>query len=105
MKEEYEDINQKLNNKKYEKMEKKRIKKEQKEIERKKYKPGSFRSIIQIIQEIVKGRKKIEIKKTFTKEDKLAYGLTAIITVVVLLVLWFLPFTNGFMREIFFFLK
>ena len=63
------------------------------------YKIGSFKSIIQILEDIWKSRKKL---KDLEKIDVFALVLTFIILIVLGIILWFIPFTNGWMRELLF---
>ena len=49
-------------------------------------------------KEIFKNRPKISIKD-FKREDYIAIGLTAIIMITLGIILWFIPATNGFIRD------
>ena len=67
--------------------------------EEKHHKVGTFMSIVDLIKNIFRKRNingKIEIKR----EDKTAAVLTLIIVVVLGVILWFIPATNGFMRSL-----
>ena len=77
---------------------KEKIKKE-KVKEEKKYKHGSFGAIAGLTKSVFSDIPKIKIKKDIQREDKIAAGLTFIIVVVIGLILWFIPATNGFIRS------
>ena len=61
----------------------------------KKHKVGSFSGIIEYKP------KRDEIKE-ITKKDILAFVLTIIVVILIGVALWFIPFTNGWMRELLF---
>lgn len=67
---------------------------------------GSFASILQLmkqlIQDFAKSKEKRKEMKDITKKDVLAVVLTIIIVILIGIVLWFIPFTNGWMREFLF---
>lgn len=67
---------------------------------------GSFASILQLIKELIqdlaKSKKKQEGTKKVTKIDVFAIILTIIVVVLIGVILWFIPFTNGWMRELLF---
>ena len=56
-------------------------------------------SMVDLIKEIFKKRKKGEHRE-IKKEDKIAALLTLIIVIVLGVILWFIPATNGFIRDI-----
>lgn len=69
---------------------------------------GSFKAIIELTKELFKFRKdlpKRDEKRQITKIDIIAVILTIVIVVLIGVVLWFIPFTNGFMRELMFWSK
>lgn len=69
---------------------------------------GSFKAIIELTKELFKFRKdlpKRDEKRQITKIDIIAVILTIVIVVLIGVVLWFIPFTNGFMRELMFWPK
>ena len=59
-------------------------------------------SFIDDIKEIFRNRKKREQIQSFAKKDMIAIGLTIVIIVILGIILWFVPFTNQFMRELLF---
>lgn len=69
---------------------------------------GSFKAIIELTKELFKFRKdlpKRDEKRQITKIDIISVILTIVIVVLIGVVLWFIPFTNGFMRELMFWAK
>lgn len=68
----------------------------------KKHKVGSFSGIIELCKEIYKNKPKREEIKELTKKDILAFVLTIIVVILIGVALWFIPFTNGWMRELLF---
>ena len=69
---------------------------------------GSFKAIIELTKELFKFRKdlpKRDEKRQITKIDIISVILTIVIVVLIGVVLWFIPFTNGFMREFMFWSK
>lgn len=67
---------------------------------------GSFGAIIQIVKELIqdlaKSKQKREKRKKMTQQDVFAMILTILIILIMGVVLWFIPFTNGWMRELLF---
>lgn len=70
---------------------------------------GSLGSIIELTKELVRDltrgkdkRKKTKEAKEITKTDVLAVILTIIVVILIGVILWFIPFTNGWMRELLF---
>lgn len=72
---------------------------QQENVEIPQYKVGSFSSLVELTKLLFKRRKNRE-KKKMTREDGLAIGLTIIIVIIIGIILWFIPFTNGWMREL-----
>lgn len=66
------------------------------------YKLGSFASIIGIVKELYKNRPKKHEHKEITKIDVISVVLTIIVVILIGVILWFIPFTNGWMRELLF---
>lgn len=66
-----------------------------------KYKdPGSFYSIIEIIKNIYSNRPDIRKIKDLDKKDYMSIGITILIMIVILLILWAIPFTRNFVTDI-----
>ena len=67
---------------------------------------GSFGAIIQIVKELIqdlaKSKQKQGKRKEMTKQDIFAILLTILVIIIIGVVLWFIPFTNGWMREFLF---
>ena len=101
----YEKYNKQQNNQNQDKRMKK--KKEKEEIEEtnkkmKKNKVGSFSGLLDLCKELYKNKPKREEFKEITKKDILAFVLTIIVVILIGIALWFIPFTNGWMRELLF---
>ena len=67
-----------------------------------KHEIGSFGSIIDLCKELFKNKPKREEFKEMTRKDILAIFLTVITVIIIGIILWFIPFTNGWMRELLF---
>ncbi len=76
------------------------IKNESKKEEFKPHKVGTFMSIVDLTKEIFKKRERKEGKRKIQREDKIAAGLTLLIVLVIGIILWFIPATNGFIRSL-----
>ena len=57
---------------------------------------------IEDLKEIFKNRKKREKLQSMAKKDIFAVSLTIIIIIALGIILWFIPFTNKWMRELLF---
>ena len=57
---------------------------------------------IDFAKEIVDNRPQIKEKRRITKKDVYAVILTIIVVLILGVILWFIPFTNGWMRELLF---
>ena len=68
----------------------------------KKHKVGSFSGIIELCKELYKNKPKRDEIKEVTKKDILALVLTIIVVILIGVALWFIPFTNTWMRELLF---
>ena len=68
----------------------------------KKHKVGSFSGIVELCKELYKNKPKREEIKEITKKDVIALILTIIVVILIGVVLWYIPFTNGWMRELLF---
>lgn len=67
-----------------------------------KYKVGSFSGIIALCKELYKNKPKRDEIKEVTKKDIIALILTIIVVILIGVALWFIPFTNGWMRQLLF---
>ena len=68
----------------------------------KKHKVGSFSGIIELCKELYKNKPKRDEVKEITKKDIIALILTIIIVILILVALWYIPFTNGWIRQLLF---
>lgn len=65
---------------------------------------GTYKGIIEVTSTLFKNRPKINLKD-LKREDYIAVGLTAIIMITLGIILWFIPATNGFIKDMLPFLK
>lgn len=63
---------------------------------------GTFAGIVDLVKQLYHDRPKRENLKEMTKKDVFAIVLTIIIVFLIGVLLWFIPFTNGWMREFLF---
>ena len=63
---------------------------------------GTFASMTNLVREVIANRPKTGEKRKITKKDVFAVLLTIIIAIIIGIILWFIPFTNGWMRELIF---
>ena len=68
----------------------------------KKHKVGSFGGIVELCKELYKNKPKRDEMKEITKKDIVALILTIIVVVLILVALWYIPFTNGWIRQLLF---
>ncbi|MCI8383691.1 MAG: J domain-containing protein [Clostridia bacterium] len=70
------------------------------------HKTGSFGAIVeltkQLLHDLAKSKEKRQEIKELTKKDVLAIILTIIVVIIIGIILWFIPITNGWMRELLF---
>ena len=69
------------------------------ENQKRKSKVGTLASLIDLTKELIKNKPKREEVKEMTKKDIFAIVLTIVIVILIGVALWFIPFTNGFMRS------
>lgn len=62
---------------------------------------GTFKGILDVLKAISIDKSKIKDWKNITQKDLLALILTIIIMLVLGVILWIVPFTNSWMRELF----
>ena len=67
-----------------------------------KSKVGTFAGLVELTKELYSSRPKREEFKEMTKKDAIAIVLTIIVVLLIGVILWFIPFTNGWMRELLF---
>ncbi len=63
---------------------------------------GSFAGIVELTKELYKNKPKRDELKKITQKDIIAVILTIIVVILIGIALWFIPFTNGWMREFLF---
>lgn len=63
---------------------------------------GTLSSLMNLTKQIYENRPEIKEKRKLNKKDAFAIGLTLIVVVFIGVILWFIPFTNGWMREVLF---
>lgn len=68
----------------------------------KKHKVGSFSGIVELCKELYKNKPRRDEIKEITKKDIIALILTIIVVILIGVALWYIPFTNGWMRELLF---
>ena len=61
---------------------------------------GSIGGIIDLLKEIIKVRPKKVEREKISKLDLIAFGLTIVILIIIGIALWFIPFTNAWMRQL-----
>lgn len=84
---------------------KKKMQEENEDLEVQKSGIGTYRGLLGITKELYKNRPKFKNIKDLQKEDYVAAGLTAIVMIIILVILWFIPFTNSFIKDMLPFLK
>ncbi len=65
-------------------------------------KMSSFSGVIELTKELYKDKPKRDELKKFTLKDIIAIIITIIIILLIGMALWFIPFTNSWMREFLF---
>ena len=78
------------------------IKVEKQQPEMQKNRIGTLGGIVDFVKVLYNDRPKREEYKEMTKKDLLAIFLTIIVVILIGIVLWFIPFTNGWIRELIF---
>ena len=64
-----------------------------------------LKGILNVVTEIFKNKPDLKEIKKLQKNDFIALGLTAFVMIVLIIILWFIPFTNGFVKSMLPFLK
>ena len=75
---------------------------EQQERKRQAQNLGTIDGVIDLVKELYSNRPKRKDFANMTKKDIFAILLTVIIVLIIGIILWFIPFTNGWIREILF---
>lgn len=63
---------------------------------------GTFSGLVELTKELIKNKPKRDEIKEITQNDIIALILTIIAVILIGIILWFIPFTNGWMRELLF---
>lgn len=66
----------------------------------KQHKVGTFMSLVDLSKSIFSNRPRRREKRKLQKEDKMAAVITFVIVVILGIILWFIPATNGFLRSL-----
>ena len=77
-------------------------KKTQNEYVRTKNNVGTIFGIIDLIKDLWANKPEKKERKKMNQTDWLAVGLTIVALIVIGIILWFIPFTNGWMRQLLF---
>ena len=56
----------------------------------------------QLVHDLARSKEKRQKIKEMTKMDVIAIVLTIVVVILIGVILWFIPFTNGWMRELLF---
>lgn len=70
------------------------------ETQERQHKVGTFMSLIDLSKSIFSNRPRRREKRKLQKEDKMAAVITFVIVVILGIILWFIPATNGFLRSL-----
>ena len=93
------------NYKKEEERKKSRLKNIENEEKIQKSDIGTLKGVMSIPKMLFKEKPKLKDIRELKKEDYVAIGLTAVIVIIVGIILWFIPQTNSFIRDMMPFLK
>ncbi len=63
---------------------------------------GTFASVVNFVKMLYHDRPKREQYKEATQKDLLAIFLTIIVVIIIAIILWYIPFTNDWIRELIF---
>ena len=72
------------------------------EKEQNKNRVGTLMGIIDVLKEVFKHKPDFKDKKKLDQKDIQAMIITAVIVIIVGIIMWFVPATNTFMRQLFF---
>ena len=61
---------------------------------------GELKSIVKLTKHIFENLPKLNKTKKVKREDIVAIGLTIVIVLILGIILWFIPITNGFIRNL-----
>ena len=63
---------------------------------------GFIFGIMDLVKELWSNKPQRTEKRKMNQKDWLAVGLTIIAVIIIGIILWFIPFTNGWMRQLLF---
>ena len=66
------------------------------------YQVGTFSAIVVLCKKLFKNRFSMDHLEAPSKKGVIAIILTIIVVIIIGIILWFIPFTNGWMRELLF---
>ena len=92
--------NFKTNKRKNKKQENKKNEQQKKETER--YEVGTFSALVAIVKRLIQDSPDTENIKKINKKDIYIFIIAIVIVLIICVILWFIPFTNSFIRNIFF---
>ena len=92
--------NLKTNKRKNKKQENKRNVQQNQEPER--YEVGTFSALVAIVKRLIQDSPDTENIKKINKKDIYIFIIAIVIVLIICVILWFIPFTNSFIRNIFF---
>ena len=67
------------------------------------YEVGTFSALVAIVKRLIKDTPDAENIKKVNKKDIYIFIVAIVIVLIICVMLWFIPFTNSFIRNIFFF--
>ena len=73
---------------------------EENQQQERQHKVGTFMSLVDLSKSIFSNRPRRREKRKLQKEDKMAAVITFVIVVILGIILWFIPATNGFLRSL-----
>ena len=92
--------NFKTNKRKNKKQENKKNVQQNQEPER--YEVGTFSALVAIVKRLIQDSPDTENIKKINKKDIYIFIIAIVIVLIICVILWFIPFTNSFIRNIFF---
>ena len=66
------------------------------------YEVGTFSALVAIVKRLIKDTPDAENIKKVNKKDIYIFIVAIVIVLIICVILWFIPFTNSFIRNIFF---
>lgn len=94
--------NQEINIKSRKKKEKNKREDQTREEYNEEYEVGTLSALIALIRKIFSDRPDVGKIKNAKKKDIIIFLISILIVVIICVILWFIPFTNGFIRSLLF---